>query len=130
MEIDFLLFEDKPIDRPALGLAIFTGKQYLKNRLEKQGDDWLADEDDPFISVQPGLCWIRNDAAKTSSGRSRMTYRTLLTVYEAYWNVLFLSRNERESSMRIHVAGQLSGYAAVTINDPAPSSGHESTSES
>ena len=121
MEVDFILNLENPIDRQALGLAIYTGKQRIRDRLEEEGDDWLAGEDDPFISTTAGKCWIRVDSAKSPDGRSRMTYRTLLAVFEAFWNVLYLLRDEKEASMRIKVANIVSGFAAARVSGPEPS---------
>ena len=121
MAVEFILFLENPIDRHALGLAIYTGKKRLWDRLDEEGDDWLAGEDDPFISTTAEKCWIRVDSAKGPGGRSRMTYRTLLAVFEAFWNVLYLLRNEKEASMRIKVADIVAGYAGVRVSSPGPS---------
>ena len=119
--VEFILYLKNPIDRQALGRAIQTGKQRLWNRLKEEGDDWLAGEDDPFISTTAKECWIRVDSVKGPGGRSRLTYRTLLAVFEAFWNVLYLLRNEKEGSMRIKVAEILAGYAAARVSGPESS---------
>ena len=115
--MDVVLFIHHPIERAALGAAIFSGRRWLEGRLDEKGDDWLSDQDDPYVSVVPGKCYIRLDSKKTASGRSSMTYRTLLSVFEGLWAAIYLEGREFELSMRIHVAGQLAGYGAIRIRD-------------
>lgn len=117
ISIDVVLFIYHPIERAALGAAIFSGRRWLEGRLGEKGDDWLNDEDDPYLSAVPGRCYIRMDSKKTPSGRSSMTYRTLLSVFEGLWAVIYLERRDYELSLRIHVAGQLAGYGAIRIRD-------------
>ena len=117
VSIDVVLFIHHPIERAALGAAIFTGRRWLESRLEEKGDDWLSDEDDPYLSAVLGRCYIRIDSKKNASGRANMTYRTLLSVFEGLWAAIYLERREQELSLRIQVAGQLAGYGAIRIRD-------------
>lgn len=117
VSMDVVLFLHHPIERAALGAAIFSARRWLQNRLEEKGDDWLSDEDDPYVSTVPGKCYIRMDSKKTATGRSSMTYRTLLSVFEGLWGAIYLERQELELSLRVNVAGQLAGYGAIRVGD-------------
>ncbi|KAG6999210.1 hypothetical protein G7Y79_00036g071660 [Physcia stellaris] len=117
VSMDVVLFIHHPVERAALGAAIFSGRRWLETRLQEKGDDWLSDEDDPYLSIVPERCYIRVDSKKTRSGRSSMTYRTLLSVFEGLWAVIYLGRRDYELSLRIHVAGQLAGYGAIRIRE-------------
>ncbi|KAI4190615.1 MAG: hypothetical protein LQ348_003629 [Seirophora lacunosa] len=100
---------ENPIDRRAMGAAILSALQWIRERLRDKGDDWLDHEDDPFLSTVVGRCYIQIVTTKTETGRSRMTYRTLLTVFEGIWNALYVERLTMEACSRIHVAGLLAG---------------------
>ncbi|KAI4194617.1 MAG: hypothetical protein LQ350_007672 [Teloschistes chrysophthalmus] len=84
IDVDFIVWLKKPVDRQSLGLAILSGQRYLRNRIITGGERWIQAEDDPFVSIIPNHIWLRNDSTKTASGRTKMTYVTLLRVYEAY----------------------------------------------
>ena len=129
--IEFILYLHHPVERRALGETLLGGKAWLRRRLKDHGDDWLAADDDPYISAVAGRCYVRIDGDKAPNGRSRLTYKTLLRVYEGYWNALYLARNEFEGSMRITVANQLAGYGVVRVKDPTITTAvkdHEGTS--
>ncbi|KAL8779382.1 MAG: hypothetical protein Q9194_001479 [Teloschistes cf. exilis] len=100
IDVDFIIWLEKPVDRQSLGLAILSGQRYIRNRIISQGEGWIQAEDDPFLSIIPDHIWLRNDSAKTSSGRSKMTYVTLLRVYEAYMKVLYEGKMCLEASMQ------------------------------
>ncbi|KAL8953163.1 MAG: hypothetical protein Q9222_000984 [Ikaeria aurantiellina] len=116
VSIDFILFLRHPLERQALGAAIYSGRRWLYNRIDEEGDDWVQDEDDPFVSTVPGRCYIRVDSLKTNTVRRRLTYRTLLTVFDGLWQALYLGRQEQELSMRIKVAGLIAGHGAIRKN--------------
>ncbi|KAL8702862.1 MAG: hypothetical protein Q9201_003975, partial [Fulgogasparrea decipioides] len=116
--LNFILFVDRPIDRLGLTIAIESGHRWLRRRLDEKGDDWLAPEDDPFISLSRGKCYLRIDSVKAPSGRSRLTYRTLLAVYEGYYEAFISHRNEIEGSIRIKVADIIAGHGAASIKLP------------
>ncbi|KAL8659918.1 MAG: hypothetical protein Q9202_006899 [Teloschistes flavicans] len=122
IDIDFILWIDKPVDRQSLELAILSGQRFIRNRIISQGEDWIQPEDDPFVSVIPDEIWLRNDSSKTYGGRRRMTYTTLLRVYEAYWRVLFYGKRNCEASMQIKVANVIAGHAALSTKAPDPAS--------
>lgn len=122
IDIDFILWIDKPVDRQSLELAILSGQRSIRNRIISQGEDWIQPEDDPFVSVIPDEIWLRNDSSKTYGGRRRMTYTTLLRVYEAYWRVLFYGKRNCEASMQIKVANVIAGHAALSTKAPDPAS--------
>lgn len=113
IDIDILLFLLDPMDREALGLTLRHGISWTQARIENQGDAWLAKDDDPFYSTAQGKCFIRIDAQKTASGRSMMTYKTLLAVFLGLWNALFLTREEWAVSFRFQVAGMTAGHGAI-----------------
>lgn len=113
IDIDILLFLRDPMDREALGLTLRHGISWTQARIENQGDAWLAKDDDPFYSTAQGKCFIRIDAQKTASGRSMMTYKTLLAVFLGLWNALFLTREEWAVSFRFQVAGMTAGHGAI-----------------
>ena len=85
-----------------------------------KGGGWLDPEDDPFITYMVGQCWIRMDSVKTASGRSRLTYKTMLAVYHAYWVVFITMNHAKEGAMRVKVAGILAGYGAMGVKVPGP----------
>lgn len=118
--VDFIQNLDEPIERDVLGLVILNAKAWLRRRLKNEGDDWLPPENDPFASVVADLCHIRIDSVRSDTGRSRMTYTTLLSVMEALWNVMYLTRAESEAVIKIHVAGILAGHGAVTVKEQKP----------
>ncbi len=116
--IDFILFLDKPMQHHPLGLVLLRGKRWLEERLNEKGDDWLAVEDDPFVSTVVHECWLRIDSVRAPNGRSRMTYKTLLSVFDGLWNVLYLLRNNSGGSIRIKVADILAGHGAISVEPP------------
>ncbi|KAL9583693.1 MAG: hypothetical protein Q9212_002559 [Teloschistes hypoglaucus] len=114
IDISFIVWLKKPVDHQSLGLAILSGQRYIRNRIISQGERWLQAEDDPFVSIIPDQIWLRNDSAKTSSGRCKMTYVTLLRVYEAYMTVLYEGKRSLEASMQVRVANVVAGHAALS----------------
>ncbi|KAL9594807.1 MAG: hypothetical protein Q9219_006821 [cf. Caloplaca sp. 3 TL-2023] len=110
-----LLFINEPVERQALGAAIYSGRRWIARQIKEQGGGWLDDSDNPYVSTVPERCFIRIDSKKTEAGRAKMTYWTLLKVLEAMWTVLYLERRERELSMRIDVAGIVAGYGRVSV---------------
>lgn len=116
--VDFILFLDKPIHHHPMGLAIRNARRWVDKRLKEKGDDWLAAEDEPVVfNVQHG-CWLQIDSKKAPDGRSFLTYRTLRAVFEGFWNVLYLLRNDHAGSMRIKVANTLAGFGAISVEPP------------
>ncbi|KAI4173450.1 MAG: hypothetical protein LQ343_002983 [Gyalolechia ehrenbergii] len=115
VDMDFILFLDQPIDDSAFGLAIRQGILRIRDRLVSQGDAWLTRDDDPYLSTVPGECTVRIDSLKTATGRSSMTYRTLLAAFVGLWNRLYVERQEWEVSLRIQVAGLMAGYGTVWV---------------
>lgn len=99
-----------------MGAALLSGMHWIRNRLLNKGDDWLDKEDDPFVSSVPGRCFIQIVTKKMDTGRSRMTYRTLLRVLEGMWAVLYAGGLDLESCLRIHVAGLLAGFGSVRVD--------------
>ena len=122
IEIDFALYDDHPLDREALWLAINSGQQWLREYLAAHGDGWLSPTANPFTSSIHGQCFVRIDSLKAPNGRLRMTYKTVLAIYEAYAVVLFEQGNEAEGAMRMRVAGIVVGHGSVTVNNPVPGS--------
>lgn len=120
IDVDFIIWLKKPVDRQSLGLAILSGQRYIRNHIISQGEGWIQAEDDPFVSIIPDHIWLRNDCAKTSSGRSKMTYVTLLRVYEAYMKVLYDGKMCLEASMQVRVANVVAGHAALSVRAPDP----------
>jgi len=116
--IDFILFLDKPIEHHSLGVAILNGKRWIEQRLGEKGDDWLAPEDEPIVSTVLHECWLRIDSKKAPNGRSHLTYKTVLSVFNGFWNVLYSLRNNYAASMRIKVADILAGYGAISVEPP------------
>jgi len=126
--IDFILFLDKPIQHHPMGLAILKGKRWIEQRLIEKGDDWLAAKDEPFVSTVLHECWLRFDSKKAPDGRSRLTYKTLLSVFDGLWNVLYLLRNNSAGSMRIKVANLLAGFGAISVEPPETITAEKETS--
>lgn len=118
--IDFILFLDKPMQHHPIGVALLNAKRWLEDRLKEKGDDWLAVEDEPFVTTVLHGCWLRIDSIRAPNGRSRMTYRTLQSVFDGLWNVLYLLRNNSAGSIRIKVANILAGHGAVSVEPPEP----------
>ncbi|KAI4167197.1 MAG: hypothetical protein LQ343_007409 [Gyalolechia ehrenbergii] len=116
--LDFIVFLDSPVEHQALGAAILSPIQWINKRIRDRGDGWLDHEDDPFESTVSGRCFIQIVSKKTNTGRSRMTYRTLLSVFEGMWNVLYASRQDLESCLRIRVAGLLAGFGTIRVEEP------------
>ncbi|KAL8835313.1 MAG: hypothetical protein Q9170_003368 [Blastenia crenularia] len=114
--LDFVVFLENPIERQALEVTILRAIQWILNRLDK-GDSWLDKKDDPFVSAVPGRCYIQIMSKKTSTGRSRMTYRTLLSVFKGLWHALYIPRLDFETCLRIQVAGLLAGFGFVRVED-------------
>ncbi|KAL9002127.1 MAG: hypothetical protein Q9188_004929 [Gyalolechia gomerana] len=115
VDMEFVLFLDHPMDDSAFGLALRQGIVRIRDRLVIQGDDWLTRDDDPFLSIVPGECSIWIDSLKTATGRSSMTYKTLLAAFVGLWNRLYVERQEWEVSFRIQVAGLTAGYGTVRV---------------
>ena len=122
LAIDFALYDDHPLNLDALRLAISSGQRWLGDRLVLHGNDWLSPTDNPFTSSIHGRCFIRIDSLKAPGGRSRMTYRTVLDIYDAYEEVFIAQGNAAEGAVRMSVAGIIVGHGAVTVEDPAPGS--------
>ncbi|KAL8847236.1 MAG: hypothetical protein Q9221_007723 [Calogaya cf. arnoldii] len=106
IDLDILLFLLHPIDHRALGLSLHHGISWTQNRLDNLGDDWLSRDDDPFYSTVRGKCSVRIDARKTESGKSMMTYKTLLGAFLGLWQALYLDEEEWAVSFRVKVAGR------------------------
>ena len=122
IEIDFALYDDHPLDREALWLAISSGQEWLREYLAAHGDGGLAPAANPFTSSIHGQCFLRIDSLKAPNGRARMTYKTVLAIYGAYAEVLFEEGNEAEGSMRMSVAGIVAGHGIIVANNPVPDS--------
>lgn len=118
--VDFALYDDHPLDRVALGLAIKTSQRWLRAHLAAHGDDWLSPTDNPFISFIIEKCFLRIDSLKAPNGRSRMTYRTVIAIYDAYTEVFLEQGNAVEGAMRMSVAGIIVGHGIITVNNPVP----------
>ena len=118
--VEFRLYDDRAIDRVALGLAIKTSQRWLRAHLAAHGDDWLSPTDNPFISYIIDKCFLRMDSLKAPNGRLRMTYRTVLAIYEAYAEVFLEQGNAVESAMRMSVADIIVGHGVVAVTNPAP----------
>ena len=118
--IDFALYDNHPLDRDALRLAIHSGQQWLRAHLAAHGDDWLAPTHNPFTSSIHGQCYIRVISLKAPNGRSLMTYKTVLAIYDAYAEVFVEQGNEVEGVMRMIVANIIVGHGLVTAENPVP----------
>ena len=117
LDIDFILWVEKPINRDALARTLLIGKVRVLERLRDEGDDWLTAEDDPFEVSMPERCYLRIDSAKASDGRRLMTYQTLWNVFQGLWEVLFLGKEEKEGSLRIKVANIIAGHGAISAKE-------------
>ena len=120
LDIDFIVWKEHPIERDALARALLASKLRIWNRLRDHGNDWLAAEDDPFLTTIPDKCYIRIDSARAPNGRRLMTYQTLLSIFEGFWQVLYLQRDEKEASMRFKVAGIIAGHGATSTTEIKP----------
>ncbi|KAL8795136.1 MAG: hypothetical protein Q9182_007565, partial [Xanthomendoza sp. 2 TL-2023] len=118
--VEFFLYDDRPLDRVGLRLAILKGQTWLRERLATKGDDWLSPTHNPFESFTQGHCFLRIDSLKAPNGRPRMTYKTVLAIYDAFSEVFVARRNEMEAAMRMKVADIVVGHGAATLNNPAP----------
>ncbi|KAI4180888.1 MAG: hypothetical protein L6R41_006964 [Letrouitia leprolyta] len=116
--LDLIIFLDNPIEHTPFGVAVRSGIYRIKNRLNSpKGDSWLDNEDDPFISTIPHKCHIQIMSKKMESGRSRMTYRTLLNIFEGLWEALYEEAFEFETCFRVRVSGLLAGFGIVRVED-------------
>ncbi|KAL8820906.1 MAG: hypothetical protein Q9223_000956 [Gallowayella weberi] len=126
--VEFFLYDDRPLNRVALRLAIKSGQRSLREHLAAKGDDWLSPTHNPFISFTQGQCFLRIDSLAAPNGRLRMTYKTLLAIYDAFLEVFVIQRNEIEAAMRMRVADITVGHGAATLNNPAPNGIKDATS--
>ncbi|KAI4232281.1 MAG: hypothetical protein LQ349_003142 [Xanthoria aureola] len=113
INIDILLFLSEPLDREALGRTLNHAISWIGTRLQNQGDDWLAKDDNPFYSTAQGKVFLRIDSLKTPNGRSMLTYRTLLAVFGGLWTELFVGKEPWAASFRINVAGITAAHGAL-----------------
>ena len=120
--IEFALYDDHPLDRRALTLTINSVQRWLRAHLAAQGDDWLAPTDTPFVSFVHGQCFLRTDSLKAPNGRLRMTYKTVLAIYDAFEEVFIEQGNEVEGAMRMSVADIVVGHGSATVDNPDPHS--------
>ncbi|KAL8794093.1 MAG: hypothetical protein Q9195_003278 [Heterodermia aff. obscurata] len=125
--IEFALFDDHPLNRMALQQTINSGQRWLRAYLEAHGDSWLASKDNPLVSLIPDQCFIRIDSLKAPNGRARMTYKTVLAVYDAFEEIFIEQGNEVEGAMRMSVTDIIVGHGIVTIKNPAPDSAKNGT---
>ncbi|KAL8988087.1 MAG: hypothetical protein Q9177_002783 [Variospora cf. flavescens] len=98
VDIEFILFLRDPIEDSVLKQALGLGVFRVRDRLLTQGDDWLLRRDDPYFSIVPGKCIVRIESVKTASGRSSMTYKTLLAAFVGMWNLLYVEGQEWEGA--------------------------------
>ncbi|KAL8936160.1 MAG: hypothetical protein Q9216_005079, partial [Gyalolechia sp. 2 TL-2023] len=98
VELEFILFLRDPIESDIFSLAIQQGIQEIRGHLIYEGDGWLKQEDDPFFSIVPGRCSVRVDSVKRASGRSNITYKTLLASFVGMWNRLYVEEEEWENT--------------------------------
>ncbi|KAL8648964.1 MAG: hypothetical protein Q9210_004680 [Variospora velana] len=121
VDMEFILFLRDPIEGSVLQAALSQGVIRVRDRLITEGDDWLLRRDDPYYSVVPGRCIVRIESSKTASGRSSMTYKTLLAAFVGMWNRLYVEGEEWEASFRIQVAGLIAGHGTVRVTElPGP----------
>lgn len=120
MEIDFIIWNDRRIEREALARGLLNGKLRVWQRLRDEGNDWLTANDDPFTVVIPEKCYIRIDSRKAPNGRRLMTYQTLLSVFDGLWDVLYIRKVEKEASIRFEVAGIVAGHGATSATKIKP----------
>lgn len=113
--MEFILFLRDPIEDSVLKQALGLGVFRVRDRLLTQGDDWLPRRDDPYYSNVTGKCTVRVESVKTTSGRSSMTYKTLLAAFVGMWNLLYVEDQEWEASFRIQVAGLTAGHGTVRV---------------
>ncbi|KAL8897440.1 MAG: hypothetical protein Q9207_007220 [Kuettlingeria erythrocarpa] len=113
--LDLIVFLENPIERQAMGAALLSGMRWIRERLREKGEGWLDKEDDPFVSSVPGRCVIQISSKKMGTGRSRMTYTTLLRTFEGMWAVLYAGGLDNETCLRIHVAGLLAGFGGLRV---------------
>ncbi|CAL8578053.1 hypothetical protein XPA_003855 [Xanthoria parietina] len=112
IDIDILLFLSEPLDREALGRTLHHAISWTGTRLKTQGDDWLANDDNPFYSTAQGKVFMRIDSQKTENGRSMLTYRTMQAVFGGLWTELFIGKAPWAASFRINVVGITVGHGA------------------
>ncbi|KAL8966571.1 MAG: hypothetical protein Q9197_005909 [Variospora fuerteventurae] len=121
VDMEFILFLRDPIEASVLKQALGSGVFRVRDRLLTQGDDWLPRRDDPYFSIVPGKCIVRIESVKTASGRSSMTYKTLLAAFVGMWNLLHVEDQDWEASFRIQVAGLTAGHGTVRVPElPGP----------
>ncbi|KAI4087373.1 MAG: hypothetical protein LQ339_008907 [Xanthoria mediterranea] len=113
IDIDILLFLSEPLDREALGRTLNHAISWAGTRLRNQGDDWLANDDNPYYSTAQGKVFMRIDSKTTPNGRSLLTYRTLLAVFGGLWTELFIGKEPWAASFRINVAGITAAHGAL-----------------
>ncbi|KAL9630300.1 MAG: hypothetical protein Q9204_004792 [Flavoplaca sp. TL-2023a] len=118
IDLDILLFLEDPLSRPALGRTIHQAISRAQARLDILGDDWLSGSDDPFLvtNTVSGKCFLRIESRK-ESGRSRMTYKTLVGVFLGLWNVLYMEHEAWAVSLRVMVAGVVAGHGAIADHE-------------
>ncbi|KAL8857719.1 MAG: hypothetical protein Q9178_005754 [Gyalolechia marmorata] len=104
ISIELVLSTEHPVDRQALGRTIFTAQQGLRLHLSRYGNSWLALDDDPYEvdDRRSGKCMIEMKSAHIGSTYGkRLTYRGVLDVLGALWEVLYMQRRSYEAIYQI-----------------------------
>ncbi|KAL8727081.1 MAG: hypothetical protein Q9166_006268 [cf. Caloplaca sp. 2 TL-2023] len=109
-----------PIDRAAMGRTILTEQKKLRQRLDTQGDSWLAVQDDPYEidDKRTGKCMIgmKSVHVGANDGR-RLTYHGVLDVMQALLNVLYMKRREYEAVFQISNDTYLVGNGKIIVGN-------------
>ncbi|KAI4086087.1 MAG: hypothetical protein LQ344_007865 [Seirophora lacunosa] len=106
VDLEFILFLRDPVDPPAFKQAIWQGVAAVRDHIIDHGDGWLVlGRDDPYYSTVPGRCVVKIDSRKTESGRSSLTYKTLLAAFVGLWNRLYVEGEEWEGAGVVRVGG-------------------------
>ncbi|KAL8806207.1 MAG: hypothetical protein Q9182_001482 [Xanthomendoza sp. 2 TL-2023] len=118
--VKIVIDDDYLINRPAMGRTILKEKQTLGKRLETQGNDWLAVNDDPYEidDRRSGLCMIGMKSVNVGGkDRARLTYLGVNDVLQALWDVLYLDRRNFEAKFAIYNGTLLVGNGHMKVGN-------------
>ncbi|KAL8911778.1 MAG: hypothetical protein Q9171_003111 [Xanthocarpia ochracea] len=118
--IELVLSTEHPIERLALGRTIFTAQQGLRLHLSKYGNSWLDPEDDPYEvdDRRNGKCMIGMKSVHIGgSDGKRLTYRGVLDVLEALWQVLYIGRRCYEAVYQVNNGTVQVGTGKVVVGN-------------
>ena len=103
-----------------MGRALFYERQKLERRLDDQGNAWLRVQDDPykFYDRVTGKCMIEMMSIHPGGNDGlRLTYRGVLDVVQALWDVMYFKHRTYEAAFQIENSTYLVANGKVAIDN-------------